>query len=399
MSRDAVNFWAFWVGVALAWGILTSNAFALSPPSTVTDNRAWVHYYGVSAAPCKTAAELCILDAALASEAALRESNVLVDDVQWDSVDPVTCADPAVTCTMTVRGTYQPTTSAGAPNGARVSFSTSVGGIGADAPSSNPCTATAGQVVSSGLYDLGTDPEALPPTTTCDGQCELSYTGSGVVTRQLVGGAWHYFSQGSYTSTSSSCTGATSIDGSPSLPAPSCDPATQDQGTVNGRFVCLDKSTTKTTTETPPVTNPDGSTTTTKTTDNGDGTQTVETTNTATDGTKTTSTVTEPVPGSSEPFCVANPSHESCRKDDVPWGDIPEQGLIPVHEVETSTAYDVMGGEGQCPADQTVSFMGQSLTWSYAPICTFAQAIRPLVIGLSWLSFGLILVGGLGRAK
>lgn len=168
---------------------------------------------------------------------------------------------------------------------------------------------------------------------------------------------------------------------------------------MNGRFVCLPRETTKTTTESPPVTNPDGSTTQTTTTDNGDGTQDITVTVTMPDGTKTVTTTTAPAPNSDNSFCEANPTHDSCRKDDIPWGEIPEAGLIPVHEVETSTAYDVMGGEGQCPADQTVSFLGQSITWSYAPICTFAQAIRPLVIGLSWLSFGLILVGGLGRAK
>lgn len=257
----------------------------------------------------------------------------------------------------------------------------------------NECDATAGQVVSSGMYDLGTDSNATPPTTTCDGTCELSYTGSGVVARQLVGGEWHYFSEGSYTRTAASCAENTAIAGGDSLPPPSCDPATQDQGTVNGRFVCLERTTTKTTTS-DTVTNPDGSTTTTTVeADTATGEQTTTTTTTQPDGSSTSSTVTEPIPGTSDPFCVANPTHETCRKDDIPWGDIPGAETLPELGIPVSTSYSVIGGEGSCPADASVSFMGQQLTWSYSPLCTFAQAVRPILIGLAWLGFGFIVLG------
>lgn len=262
------------------------------------------------------------------------------------------------------------------------------------------CAAGAGAVVSSGMYDLGTDENALPPTSTCNGQCVLSYTGSGVVARQVVNGAYHYFSQGSYTQVNQECSTSDALAGSSTLPPASCDSQTQDQGTVNGKFVCLDRATTTTTTTAPPVTNPDGSVTeTTTSSDSKTGTDTVTTKTTAPDGTVTTSTTTQPTPGTSTEFCKANPSDPTCRKDDIPWGDIPEAGIIPTHDVPVSTTYTVIGGEGFCPADTSISFLGQSLTWSYGPICTFAEMIRPLVIGLAWLSFGFIIVGGLGRAR
>jgi hypothetical protein len=253
------------------------------------------------------------------------------------------------------------------------------------------------------MIDLGTDENVTPPVSACDGTCELSYNGSGVVARQLVGGAYHYFSEGSYTRVATSCTVSDVPSGSATLPPATCDAATQDQGTVNGKFICLNRETNKTTTTAPPVTNPDGSVTeTTTSSDSATGKDTITTKTTAADGTVTTSVETKPTPGSpgdSTDFCVANPTDATCTKDDIPWGSIPEEGLIPVHEIPVTTAYSVIGGEGQCPADASVSFLGTGLTWSYAPLCTFAEMIRPLVIAMAWLSFAFIIVGGLGRAK
>lgn len=261
-----------------------------------------------------------------------------------------------------------------------------------------PCTDNAGQVHSSGYYDLGTNENATPDTTTCDGTCELSYNGGGVVARQVVNGVYHYFSQGSYVVTSSTCSVADAKTASSNLPAASCNPATQDQGTVNGNFVCLDRESNKTTTDAPPVTNPDGSTDqTSTTTDSATGETTTTVTHTAPDGTVTKTTSTKPTVPTD--FCKNNPNDPTCKKDDIPWGTIPEAGIIPTHDVPVDTAYTVIGGEGVCPADQTISFMGTGLTWSYQPICTFAEMIRPLVIGLAWLSFAFIIVGGLSRAK
>lgn len=257
----------------------------------------------------------------------------------------------------------------------------------------------AGTNHNAGMYDLGASDSATPPTTACVGGCELSYSGSGIVARQLVNGVYHYFAEGSYDHTGQTCSsGGSPPTATPDLPPPDCDSQTQDAGTVNGRFVCLDRTTTTTTTTTAPVTNPDGSTTeTTTTTDTKTGEQTTTTTTTAPDGTQTSTTTTSPIPGTESTFCQNNPDDPTCKKDDIPWGEIPSMGLIPVHKVEVETAYDVMGGEGMCPADETVDFMGQTLTWSYGPICTFAEAVRPLVIGLAWLSFGLIIVGAFGR--
>lgn len=260
----------------------------------------------------------------------------------------------------------------------------------------NPCLPGAGQVVSSGMYDLGTDDTVNPPTTTCDGACELSYTGSGIVSRQLVGGVYHYFSEGSYTQTSTQCSTSSALPGSTSLPPPSCDSLTQQQGTVNGKFVCLDKSTTKTTTTAPLVTNPDGSTTqTTTTSDSGTKMDTITTTTTAPDGTVSTSTTTAPTPGTGadSPFCEANPTDPSCTKDDIPWGTVPGPEALGVLNIPVNTSYSVVGGEGSCPADASLDVMGIAVTWSYQPLCSFASTVRPILIAFAWVSFGFIVLG------
>lgn len=266
-------------------------------------------------------------------------------------------------------------------------------------PPPSICETTSGQVVSSGLYDLGILDTAKPPNTTCDGACELSYTGSGIVARQTVGGAYHYFSQGSYTRTKTACSTSTALAGVPTIPSPSCNPLTQDQGTVNGKFVCLNRTNQATTTTAKPVTNADGSTSqTTTTVDTTTGNTTTTTNNTAVDGSKTSTTETKPTPGTpgdSTEFCKNNPSDPSCTKDDIPWGTIPEAGIIPTHNVPVTTAYTVVGGEGQCPAPSSIDVFGQLIEWTYQPVCTFAQMIRPLLIGLSWLSFAFIVVGGI----
>jgi hypothetical protein len=269
-----------------------------------------------------------------------------------------------------------------------------------------PCTAGAGQVVSSGMYDLGTDENATPPTTTCDGSCELSYTGSGVVARQMVGGEYHYFSEGSYTMTSASCSGSsTALSGSSGLPPPTCDSATQDQGTVNGQTVCLEKTKTDTTTKTPPVVDPvtgDSTQTTTTTHDDGSTTTTTETTHT--DGSVTTTVVDNAAPADS--FCQANPTDPSCAPtDDIcaqrpdtlgcsELGTVADVALGTEERGLTSITPATVGGAGSCPADLTADFMGQPLVFSWALPCQAAEWLRPLVLAFTWLAAGVIFIGG-----
>lgn len=102
----------------------------------------------------------------------------------------------------------------------------------------------------------------------------------------------------------------------------------------------------------------------------------------------------EPVPLPEIPnFCEENPDAAACAKQ----GEIPTPDIIPTHDVDFSTAWSPVGSGAGCPADVSLSFLGQPLSWSYAPICTMAETIRPLVIGFAWLGFGFIIVGGLRK--
>lgn len=280
----------------------------------------------------------------------------------------------------------------------------------------NPCEARAGTVVSSGMYDLGTQSQSEPDVLTCDGQCELSYNGSGVVARQMVGGVYHYFSEGSYVATSTQCAVADAPTASSGLPPVTCNPATQDQGTVNGQAVCLNKQVQDTVTESAPVTNPDGSTTTTKTETNGaTGGSTTTTTTTNVDGSKTVN-ITNSYGGYSggsgsrdstgDSFCQKNPSDPSCKPSDDICAKRPETlgcsefGTVTDSVLGTEsrsiagiTAVSV-GGAGSCPADMTASFMGEPVTFSWAIPCQAAEWMKPLVLLFTWVAAGLIFIQG-----
>jgi hypothetical protein len=53
-----------------------------------------------------------------------------------------------------------------------------------------------------------------------------------------------------------------------------------------------------------------------------------------------------------------------------------------------------IGGAGACPADMSTAFLGHTVTFSFAPLCTYANALRPLVLALAWLSAGILFIGG-----
>lgn len=91
----------------------------------------------------------------------------------------------------------------------------------------------------------------------------------------------------------------------------------------------------------------------------------------------------EPTPD----HCAANPSTVGCTQLGTPSAAEPLNTL----EVPVSVDTTSVGGAGSCPADVTTSIYG--ITWSYQPVCDFASAIRPLIIGFAWLSFAYIVVG------
>jgi hypothetical protein len=76
--------------------------------------------------------------------------------------------------------------------------------------------------------------------------------------------------------------------------------------------------------------------------------------------------------------------------------------LVNTNTTMTITALpvsDVYAGNSACPAPMTASILGgQSLSFSWQPMCTFADGIKPVVIGLAWVG-AMFAFMGIGRKE
>ncbi|MGC3965318.1 MAG: virulence factor TspB C-terminal domain-related protein [Rhodocyclaceae bacterium] len=84
-------------------------------------------------------------------------------------------------------------------------------------------------------------------------------------------------------------------------------------------------------------------------------------------------------------MCEENPDALACQElgdpEDV---DLPEQESSVLWQQEGTAA-------GGCPSPVTISYFGQTATLSFDMMCDYAKIIRPMVIGLAWLSAGIFL--------
>jgi hypothetical protein len=94
----------------------------------------------------------------------------------------------------------------------------------------------------------------------------------------------------------------------------------------------------------------------------------------------------EPTPGQ----CDKYPATLGCANLDTPTA---EDLSTQARNISMITPVAV-GGAGVCPAPMTASFLGQNVSMSFDPLCQFANALRPLVLVLAWLSAGYIFIGG-----
>lgn len=95
-----------------------------------------------------------------------------------------------------------------------------------------------------------------------------------------------------------------------------------------------------------------------------------------------------------EPETETDTQPDACEKHPESVGCSSYGTADPMQPLSTLTVplnpdYSPVGGAGSCPAPITV----KGITWSYQPICDFATAIRPLIIGFAWLSFAFIVAG------
>lgn len=119
-------------------------------------------------------------------------------------------------------------------------------------------------------------------------------------------------------------------------------------------------------------------------------TNTNTTTTTAPDGT-TTETTTETPPAGGEttppeepkPFCELYPTASACQE----LGETDDEDL---GEESVDVMWAAEGGAGgACPAPIQISVLGTQHAIQWTPICQVASGIRPIVIGLAWLSAAL----------
>lgn len=119
-------------------------------------------------------------------------------------------------------------------------------------------------------------------------------------------------------------------------------------------------------------------------------TNTTTTTVTSPDGT-TTETTTETPPAGGEttppeepkPFCELYPTASACAE----LGETQDEEL---DEESVNVSWQQEGGAaGVCPAPIQISVLGTQHAIQWTPICQVASGIRPIVIGLAWLSAAL----------
>lgn len=304
-----------------------------------------------------------------------------------------------------------------------------------------PPNCTAGEIVSSGLYDIGLTPTSkVDPISACHRGCWVTFEGDSPVSRQMIDGYYHYFARGDYGKTGESCSiPGDAPGGLGGMPGPTCA-AGQVMGNNGGKTTCStpnpsDPSNPKpanphtpdapkpddTATEEkdPPVQNPDGSTTETTRTTNPDGSTKTETKTTNPDGSSTTTTTTtaaptdpDKTPDPLKDFCSTNPNNKLCKDADVrSWQrteglmkefDLPtkdeeieqkkdefKQLLAQIRsEVEGLFNWNGAGGGGQLGCSGSVSILGANFQ-----ICLgqYSEQLSQIASGLVFLSLLLAL--------
>lgn len=126
--------------------------------------------------------------------------------------------------------------------------------------------------------------------------------------------------------------------------------------------------------------------TTTTTTDEAGNTSTKTETNTATGG--QTPPKNDPPPPVD--VCVEHPDASGC----APLGDAGDAPDLPVQDVPVTFGYASV--DAACPAPETFTVFGRTYSFDWAPACTYARALRPVVIALALLS-ALLFVVKVGR--
>ena len=98
-------------------------------------------------------------------------------------------------------------------------------------------------------------------------------------------------------------------------------------------------------------------------------------------------------PSNSPGLCALFPDISACQ----PLGTPPDAPTLPSSSATVTLSPVSVGGPSNpvCPSPLSVDVFGQTLTFSYDPMCRFASALKPLVLALCGLGAALIVVFGL----
>jgi len=105
---------------------------------------------------------------------------------------------------------------------------------------------TAGDLVQSGFYNVGTVDTAVLPVLACNNGCVAISSGTVSVTRRaLVGGVYNYYAgPANFTTSGETCTGGPSVPQSTaSIDSNGTCASGQSFATMNGRTICIDSNT------------------------------------------------------------------------------------------------------------------------------------------------------------
>lgn len=97
----------------------------------------------------------------------------------------------------------------------------------------------------------------------------------------------------------------------------------------------------------------------------------------------------EPQP-ESKTDCDKFPDSVGC----LAMGTVDDSTLQTEQKTIASISPVSVGGVGSCPAPLTTLFMGHPITMTYDLPCQAAGMLKPLILALSWLSAGVIFIGG-----
>lgn len=92
-------------------------------------------------------------------------------------------------------------------------------------------------------------------------------------------------------------------------------------------------------------------------------------------------------------FCEENPENLSCME----LGDVQDQ-VLEEKSIGDGAWQVAEAPTGQCPADVPLVFLGQSFAFEWDPICDGAEAFRPVVLAMAWLSSAAFVAIGYRRA-